>query len=229
MKPAYGYLRVSDRSQLDGDGFPRQRAAIEQYAREHDIRIVRWFEEKGVSGTLTDRPALAEMIALLHANGTKLVIVEKLDRLARDLMVQETIIGDLRKAAVELISTMEPDLCSDDPSRKLIRQMFGAIAEYERAMIVAKLRGARDRMRAKIGRCEGRKAYGHSATERLVLKRIQSYLNDGHNFSAIAEKLNHAGIKTRYGSKWLPNTVRRIALREKQIQEAGSVKARAGR
>ena len=59
------------------------------------------------------------------SNGTKLVLVEKLDRLARDLMVQETIIGDLRKNGFDLISVMEPDLLQDDPSRKLMRQIFG--------------------------------------------------------------------------------------------------------
>jgi hypothetical protein len=48
----------------------------------------------------------------------------------------------------------------DDPSRKLMRQIFGAIAKYEKTMIVLKLRGARVRMRARISRCEGAKPYG---------------------------------------------------------------------
>ena len=39
-----------------------------------------------------------------HANGVKLILIEKLDRLARDLMIQETIIGDLRKYGFELVS-----------------------------------------------------------------------------------------------------------------------------
>ena len=56
-------------------------------------------------------------------------------------MVQETIVADLLKSGFELISACEPDLCSDDPSRKLVRQVFGAIAEYDRAMTVPKLRG----------------------------------------------------------------------------------------
>jgi len=42
---------------------------------------------------------------------------EKLDHLARDLMVQETIIRDLRQKVFEIVSVAEPDLCSDDPSR----------------------------------------------------------------------------------------------------------------
>jgi DNA invertase Pin-like site-specific DNA recombinase len=68
------------------------------------------------------------MMTALHSNGTRLVLIEKLDRLARDLMVQETIIGDLRKNGFELISVAEPDLLQDDPSWRLMRQIFGAIA-----------------------------------------------------------------------------------------------------
>ena len=80
---------------------------------------------------LASRPALLEMMEALHSNGVKLVLLEKLDRLARDLMIQETIIGDLRKYGFELVSVIEPDLCQDDPTRKLMRQIIGAIAEYE--------------------------------------------------------------------------------------------------
>ena len=46
-----------------------------------------------------------------------MVIIEKLDRLARDLMVQETIIADLRKHGFELVSVAEPDLMANDPTR----------------------------------------------------------------------------------------------------------------
>jgi hypothetical protein len=58
----------------------------------------------------------------------------------------------------ELVSVMEPDLLQTDPSRVLMRQVFGAIAQYKKAMIVAKLRGVRYRTKLKEGRCEGRKS-----------------------------------------------------------------------
>jgi DNA invertase Pin-like site-specific DNA recombinase len=50
----------------------------------------------------------------LHANGVRTVIIEKLDRLACDLMVQETIIADLRKNGFELVSAAEPDLMANE-------------------------------------------------------------------------------------------------------------------
>ena len=42
----------------------------------------------------------------------------------------------------------EPDLCSNEPSRKLMRQIMGAFSEYEKQMIILKLNGARARIRA---------------------------------------------------------------------------------
>jgi DNA invertase Pin-like site-specific DNA recombinase len=110
------------KGQLDGDGFTRQREAIENYAAQHGITVTHWFEEKGVCGEneLDERPALQELIVALHSNGTRLVLIEKLDRLARKLTVQESISADMQKSGFELISVMEPDLCGDDPSRVLL-------------------------------------------------------------------------------------------------------------
>ena len=74
----------------------------------------------------------------LHADGVKLVLVENLSRFARDLMVQEWILHDLTRKGWQLVSVDQPDLCSNEPSRVLMRQMMGAFFQYEKAMIVAK-------------------------------------------------------------------------------------------
>jgi DNA invertase Pin-like site-specific DNA recombinase len=212
MTKAHAYLRVSGKGQVDGDGFTRQLRAIREYAAAHGIRIVHVYRDEGVSGTkdLENRPAFVEMMTALHSNGTKLVLVEKLDRLARDLMVQETIIGDLRKNGFELISVMEPDLLQDDPSRKLMRQVFGAIAEYEKTMIVLKLRGARTRTRAREGRCEGRKPFGYFQGEAAALARIKALRSEGIGFDRIAARLNEEKISTRTGKPWHGVVVNRI-------------------
>jgi DNA invertase Pin-like site-specific DNA recombinase len=47
---AFSYLRVSDKSQIEGDGFPRQRAAITKQAKTMGIEIVREYVEQGVTG-----------------------------------------------------------------------------------------------------------------------------------------------------------------------------------
>jgi DNA invertase Pin-like site-specific DNA recombinase len=209
---AFAYLRVSGKGQVEGDGFARQRKAIREYAAAHGIKIVREFKEEGVSGTkeLDNRPALLELMGALLSNGTKLVLVEKLDRLARDLMVQETLIGEMRKNGFELISVAEPDLLQDDPSRKLMRQIFGAISEYEKTMIVLKLRGARNRIRQKAGKCEGAKRYGELPGETAALERMKQLRKEGLGFDRIAAALNTEGIPPRRGAKWHGLTVNKI-------------------
>jgi len=213
-KKAYGYIRVSGKGQVKGDGFTRQEKAIRDYAEEHGVQLVKIFREKGVSGTLADRPALAELIVDLEENGhgIKTVIVERLDRLARDLMIQETIIQDLREIEVDLISVSEgADLLDDDPTRKLVRQILGAISEYEKSLLVQKLRAARQRKRAKVGKCEGRKSYKDIAPETIDQIRSLRRKPKGEQrktYKEIAEILNLRGVPTLNGQPWTHQTVR---------------------
>ncbi len=65
---AYGYLRVSGKSQVDGDGLIRQEQAISDYAASHGIEVAGIFREEGVSGTKENRIALAEMMLSLDAS-----------------------------------------------------------------------------------------------------------------------------------------------------------------
>jgi DNA invertase Pin-like site-specific DNA recombinase len=216
MTKAFSYLRVSGRSQVDGDGFERQELAICAYAKAHDIKIAKIYREEGVSGTkdLINRPAFVAMMEALHSDGVKLVLVESLGRFARDLMIQESILHDLKRNGFELISVQEPDLCGDDPSRKLMRQIMGAFHEYEKTMIALKLRGARLRMKAKTGRCEGRKPYGEYEGEVAILERMKSLRDTGMGFDRIAEVLNAEGHKPRTGERWWGKTINGILSRD---------------
>jgi DNA invertase Pin-like site-specific DNA recombinase len=215
MVKVYGYLRVSGRGQLRGDGFTRQSLAIEKYCTAHGHRLVRMFREKAVPGAtdMTDRPAWREMVGEILADGVKVIVIERLDRLARDLMVQEHIVADCQKRGITLLSTSEPDLCSTDPTRILMRQILGAVAAYDKAMIVLKLRGARERKRATNGRCEGAKPYGELAGERAVLERMQALRGSGATLTAVADKLNRDDVKPRRGARWFAKSVSRILER----------------
>jgi DNA invertase Pin-like site-specific DNA recombinase len=222
MTKGFAYLRVSGKGQIDGDGFTRQLGAIKQYATANDIKISQIFREEGVTGTreTMDRPAWSEMIAALHSNGVKTIIVEKLDRLARDLMVQEAAIADLRKHGFTLVSVQEPDLMANDPTRVLMRQLMGAVAQYDKSQIVAKLRGARMRKRSKEGRCEGRKPYGFYDGESSVIERMKALRGDGLGFDRIAAKMNAEGIETRTRGRWHGVMVNRILGAQNAQKEA---------
>jgi DNA invertase Pin-like site-specific DNA recombinase len=223
MVKAFAYLRVSGRGQLRGDGFPRQAQAVQNYAKANKLQIAELFREEGVSGKndIQHRPALLRLLEALHSDGIRLVLVEKLDRLARDLMVQESIIADFQRSGFEIRSVAEPDLCSDDPSRKLMRQILGAFSEYERQTIVTKLRCARQRMKAKTGRCEGQLPFGALPGESETLQKMRALRQEGRSYQTIAVRLDTAGLKPRYAEKWNAVVVNRV-LRTARSQESAS-------
>lgn len=209
---SYAYVRVSSIGQLDHDGPERQIQAIREFAAKHNIVIEQEFTE-AYTGKELDRPVLQEVIAKLLANGTRTIIIEKLDRLARDIVVQESLIRDFQKRGITLLSTRETDLCSNEPTRVMMRQIIGIMAEYERAMIVFRTKASRDRIRARGDRCEGRKPFGQHPDypqEKETLALMIDLEASGSNPSEIAEHLNRAGILPRQGKKFHQNTVRRI-------------------
>ena len=223
MERVFGYVRVSSPGQVHGDGFDRQAEAIAAYARSHRLEVVHVYREEGVSGTSDTRPALAELMVDLEENGhgVKTVIVEKLDRLARDLMVQEAVIRDFQKHGFDLISaTKGPNLLREDPTRKFVRQVFGALAEYDKSMLVSKLRAARERVKAKTGKCDGRKGYYETDHGKAVLARIKQLRRKRRDmkplsFPDVADVLNKEGMLTLAGTPWTGGNVA-AAMRRNQ-------------
>ncbi|HVC26070.1 MAG TPA: recombinase family protein, partial [Acidimicrobiales bacterium] len=130
-----GYTRVSTAEQVDGFGLDVQRGAIERYCKDHGLRLVRVFSDEGQSGSngLDTRVELAEALALVERGEVAGLVVYRLDRLARDLLLQETLMARMRQAGAEVLSVSEPDIDSDDATRVLVRQVLGSISQYERA------------------------------------------------------------------------------------------------
>src|SRR6516225_10682010 len=111
------------------------------------------------SDPIETRPGFAAMLEAIEANGTQTIIVETANRFARDLMVQEVGYAMLKGRGIDLIAADSPQSFLDDtPTARLIRQVLGAVSEFEKAMLVAKLRGARERKRRTGVRVEGRKS-----------------------------------------------------------------------
>ncbi len=205
---ALAYLRVRSKGQVEGDGFPRQRASIQKFATDNGYLVGGWFEEKDASGTVggSDRKVWHEVQAEARETGS-VIIIEKLDRLARDLMFQEIIIRDLRRHNVALISVAEPDLGSVDPPRTMMRQIIGSVAQYDKSQLVAKLKVGRDRKKQQTGRCEGVKPYGTLPGESAVVHQIATMARAGLGGTAIARALNQLGIQPRRARKWHPFTI----------------------
>ena len=220
---AFSYLRTSGKGQIGNDGFPRQRDSVNRHARANRMVIVQEFSDEAVSGTTDamDRPGLTDLLVALKANGVRTVICESATRLARDLMISEIILGEFRKIGVRVISADGGiDLTSgnDDPSAKLIRQILGAVSEWEKCALVQKLRASRLRIRRAGGRCEGKKPYGHTAEEAKVVDAILEYRKTGLSYVAIADKLNADQVKSRSGKSWHPTQVQRVIARGKMLR-----------
>ena len=113
---AVSYLRVSSKGQVEGDGFDRQRDAIAKFAKRAKYDVVEEFRDEGVSGTkdLEGRRGLAALLDRLESNGVRVVIVERADRLARDLMVSEVILSQFAKAGATVLTADGADLTSAD-------------------------------------------------------------------------------------------------------------------
>lgn len=236
-EPALAYLRVSGRGQVDGDGFPRQRDAIARYSRAHGAKIVSEYRDEGVSGTrdLDDRAGMTELIERIRSNGIRLVLVERADRLARDLLVSEVLLAQFRDLGVRVVaadSGTDLTAADEDPTRVLIRQVLGAVSQFEKSVIVAKLRAARLRQRRQTGRCEGRKPFGEHPGEQLVLHRIRQLRRKPRgrerlSFGAIAARLNAERLATRTGVLWRAGTVRRIVRRVATLTPHGAYRRTA--
>ena len=155
------------------------------------------------------RPAFAEMLAAIAGNGVRVIIVETASRFARDLIVQETGFACLRDLGITLIAADDPDaFTSDTPTAVMIRQILGAVAQFEKASLVAKLKGARDRKRATDKNYrEGRKPAPEAA--RRLARRLRK---KGLSLRGIADRLAEKGFVTakgvREGQPYLAQSVK---------------------
>ncbi|MCA9370595.1 MAG: recombinase family protein [Candidatus Peregrinibacteria bacterium] len=222
--PAVAYCRCS----MDKEGsygLDVQRSLISKFAEQNDYAVLRCFAEEGVSGADANRALWSDLIVFVEANpDIQHVIILRMDRLARDLILQETMLMELRKRNVQLVSVDEPDLCSKDPTRTMYRQIRGAISEFERSLIARRLQQGRVK-KAETGKYSGGGApYGY----RLVNGELRVQENEAEivrcifrsrrkpkqgkrlSYAKIANMLNEQDIEAPKGRLWLPCTVHYI-------------------
>jgi DNA invertase Pin-like site-specific DNA recombinase len=204
-KPAIGYTRTSSAANIgdDKDSVVRQRKAIQAHANRAGYRIVAWFDDPAVTGadTIDARPGFMAALEMIAGNGLRTIIVETANRFARDLIVQETGWKRLHADGIALIATDSPDQFVDDtPTAVLIRQILGAVAQFDKAMTVAKLRGARERKRRKTGgKVEGRKSYAEANPQLVELARELSEQRPRLSLREISAALASEGFTTPRG------------------------------
>jgi DNA invertase Pin-like site-specific DNA recombinase len=218
-KDAIGYTRTSSAANVgpDKDSETRQRKAIEAYAWREGFRIIGWFADPAVSGTdpIDARPGFAAALERMTGNGVRVIIVETANRFARDLIVQETGYKRLAAEGITLIAADSPEQFTDDtPTARLIRQILGAVAQFDKAMTVAKLRGARERKRRATGRkVEGRKSYAERDPDMTALAK--ELRHDGKSLRQISSALAKQGYTDKRDQPYSAAAVRSMVGAER--------------
>jgi DNA invertase Pin-like site-specific DNA recombinase len=160
---AVAYYKTSSSTNVgnDKDSLKRQQQAVQSYAKAHRLEVIQEFYDAAVSGAdrVQTRDGFNDMLAYLLANGARIVLVESASRFARDLVVQITGHALLKRHGIELIPVDAPaHFTEDTPTATMVRAVLGAVSEFEKNTLVARLRKARDRKSNELGRrIEGRK------------------------------------------------------------------------
>jgi DNA invertase Pin-like site-specific DNA recombinase len=221
-----GYTRVSDRRGHD-DSHEAQEKMLRAWCRREGHKLVRVIrEENGTSGTMKDRVGWADTLNALKDGEAQGVVVRDLERLARDFMIQEQLLQDVWGMEREAFSTMpsEADLRDDpeDPTRKLIRVIVGAVHAHNRDMNVLRLvRGKRAKAQ-RDGYIGGSMKYGYVAEdgeykpedrEQAAIVLMQELRAGGASLREIADTLVAEGYRAKRGGPWHPQTIARVLSR----------------
>jgi DNA invertase Pin-like site-specific DNA recombinase len=169
-------LRTSSAANVgtDKDSDKRQRAAIEGFTKRAGYQIVGEFYDPAVSGVdpIESRPGFADLLDKIEANGCRTVIVEDASRFARDVKAHVLGIALLRERGVRLLASNGDNLTDDtDEMTEGMLTIAAVFSQIEKKRLVRKLAAARQRIREKRGKCEGRKSYAERNPNLVALAR----------------------------------------------------------
>ena len=226
------YARVSSQRQEREKTIGSQLDALRRYASDNGLELVEEFTDEGYSGARLDRPGLDRMRDAAEHGGFELLLTYCSDRLARKFVLQALILEEMEQFGVKVIF-LEGG-AADDPQSKLMHQITGAVAEFERAKITERYRrGKLYRARRgeivspdvpygyrRIPRRDGIAAHAEiEPAEAIVVRRIyHDYVEHGLTVRQIAKRLTLERIPTPGGAgQWSWSTVDRMLREEAYI------------
>jgi DNA invertase Pin-like site-specific DNA recombinase len=217
--PALAYLRTSSAANVgeDKDSDKRQLLAIEAYARRNNLEIVQPpTYDAAVSGAdaIEGRPGFSRMMAYLAAHPEcRTILVENVTRFARDLMVQEVGYRILLDQGIALIPVDAPTHFTDSsPTAVMVRQILGAVSQFQKAMTVLQLRMARERKKAATGKkVGGRRSHLEQHPEAVALAKSLRWVNkrmqEKRTLREIADELAKRGHVASSGKPYGPSAI----------------------
>lgn len=211
------YARVSTDAQIE-TGLQSQLAELRRFViAKYPGEAMVEFIDDGYSGETLDRPKMNELLSAARSKAFRVVIAYDPDRLSRDAADLLFLLKEVERAGVTLDFVRGGFEQSD--SGRMLLQMRGVIAQYERAQI--KARTQRGRLEAaRRGKYVGsRPPYGYDVTngvlkpietEVAIIKRIFSMVLAGESVRGIARKFNAEGIAPQRGIRWQTSSLYRI-------------------
>jgi site-specific DNA recombinase len=228
------YARVSTEAQEARGTIGSQLAVLRERAATEGHELVAEFLDDGLSGARLDRPGLDALRDAAEAGLLDAVWCLSPDRLARVYAYQVIVLDELSRHGVAVLFSDAPAL-DDDPQARLLTQVQGVIAEYERAKIAERYRRGK-LWRARAGEVISWKApYGYRRLPRspdgpprlepyepevAVVRRIfEDYVTGGHSTREITRRLNADGIPTPTGARavWGTSTIGRLLRNEAYV------------
>lgn len=144
MEKVIGYIRVSTSTQVEkGHGIQTQENAITDFCKNNQLDLVQIYRDEGISGTVFNRPALADVLGSLAE--IKKIVVLNTSRLWRSDTVKVLVQHELRSAKADVCSIEQPSysVYTKDPNDFLINGMMELLDQYQRLSICMRLSKAR--------------------------------------------------------------------------------------
>lgn len=225
MAKAILYARFSPRRNADDcDSCEKQLADMREYCQKQRLDIAGEYEDRALSGSDAERPGLWDAIHALRRG--QVLVVRNMDRLARDVLLCEMVLQEIRDKGARLVSLNGEGTHDDSPEATFIRQIFSAFAQYQREIIRQKTRASMRRHQQNGRRMSAadRTPFGWKSdpdnptllieddTEQTWIARICRWRRAGEGFRSIARKLADAGVPCR-GGTWHHGTVKKILER----------------
>lgn len=229
------YVRTSTRTGAEGDSPEAQADYCREWASVNGHTVIDVLRDDAIGGGLgiEDRPGLAAALVKVEQGCCDGIVVHRLDRLARELHVQEVALAHAWSIGehVEVFDVSEggPIKRDDpnDPHRRFLRQVMGAAAELERGLIRARLSGGRKRKAKRGGYIGGKRLhtrYGYDLIDgeyvpnddHDVVRRIVRMRDEGSTYQGIVDALAVDRVTPPSGAAWYPASVRNIVLREQK-------------
>lgn len=214
------YLRVSTDKQADkGISLEAQEEKARAYASLYDLDLVEVIIDAGESAKTLDRPGLQRALSMLKTGKAEALLVVKLDRLTRSVVDLGKLIETYFAPGKAALMSVSEQIDTRSAAGRLVLNILASVSQWERETIGERTRDAMQHKQANGEYIGGEAPYGftlvageliENEAEQEVIQKAKTYHAEGLSLRKIAAELDRQGIKTRRGSIFAANQIKRM-------------------